>query len=242
MVRIPVILVAFAAALPAATAVAQSSDCDSYSVVARFLNLRSAPDISSNIVDVLRNNQIVCIGQIQTTAGQQWGNVTSRAEPDGSAPETVDGWSNMGFLSAVTMPSAPASNDTAAVAPDTSVATDVATDTADAGDAAKDAGPAPHIDPGSVAFEDIIEVGPFPVRGRSLAQLVSGIPLFPPIAGLPEDRWKSQCVSCHRWDRDRLCAQGKSYADDPASVFRIQHPYGGPFKKALGAWAAGGCP
>lgn len=232
MVRFPIIVVAMLAALPTATGFAQTTACESYQVNAQGLNLRSAPSIAGEIVGVLRDRQIVCIGGIEDTNGQQWGNVTRRAEPDGSAPETISGWSNMRYLTAVTLPPS-AETDTA------ETGSAVAGETPDA---APDTGVTPHIDAVAVAYGDVIEVGPYPVRGRSLEQLANGIPLFPPIEGLPEDRWKNQCTTCHQWDRDRLCVQGKSYADDPVSAFRIQHPYGSPFKKALGAWAAGGCP
>ena len=107
MVRIPLIIAAFIAALPAATALAQSSDCDNFTVNAKLLNMRSEPNVFGSIVDVLRDEQIVCIGEIRNTTGQQWGNVVSKSEADGSAVETVSGWSNMRYLTPSSMASAP---------------------------------------------------------------------------------------------------------------------------------------
>jgi hypothetical protein len=42
-----------------------------------------------------------------------------------------------------------------------------------------------------------------------------------------------------QWDRPTLCSQGKTYAANPASALRNQHPFGGPFK--VTEWAKGGC-
>lgn len=78
---------------------------------------------------------------------------------------------------------------------------------------------------------------------RSIKQLASGSPLFPPIADLPAEYWESKtCSDCHAWNRDNLCEQASFLANREAeAVQRIRHPYGGFFKDALRAWAAGGC-
>ena len=74
-----------------------------------------------------------------------------------------------------------------------------------------------------------------------LAQLIEGIPLFPPVEGLDETLWKKTCTTCHKWDKARLCEQGKTYVKDPKYILRVPHPYGGPFKLALLRWAKSGC-
>jgi len=103
MVRIPLIIAALIAALPAATALAQSSDCESFKVNAKLLNMRNEPNVFGSIVDVLRDEQIVCIGEITNNSGQQWGNVVAKSEPDGSTTEAVNGWSNMRYLAPASM-------------------------------------------------------------------------------------------------------------------------------------------
>ena len=90
-------------------------------------------------------------------------------------------------------------------------------------------------------FDKPIPFGPFPVNGRSIAQLADGIPLFPPMEGLDESIWKKTCRNCHQWDRRILCEQGASYAKNPKSALRHPHPYGGADKIALMNWAKGGC-
>lgn len=80
--------------------------------------------------------------------------------------------------------------------------------------------------------------------GRSLAELIKGSPVYPPLEGLPEAVWKEKdCASCHAWDRDTLCTQAQTYMTRGAGgVERIEHPYGSGFKRALLNWASAGCP
>lgn len=237
MVRIPLIFAALIAALPAATALAQSSDCESFTVNAKLLNMRNEPNVFGSIVDVLRDEQIVCIGEITNNSGQQWGNVVSKSEPDGSATEAVNGWSNMRYLAPAAMATAPVATTPEPVP----VETPEPVDTADSGDATAPA-PTPATAPGDVpAFNEPWETGAFPLNGRSLEQLSNAIPLFPPIEGLPDDVWKQPCTGCHQWNQDRLCEQAQSYITDPANIFRIKHPHGGIVKNALFQWASAGC-
>lgn len=81
------------------------------------------------------------------------------------------------------------------------------------------------------------------IEGRSLAQLIEGSPLFPPLDGLPEALWKGQgCANCHHWDRETLCTQGKFYIDKPVErAAGKAHPLGGGFKLNLRRWASQGC-
>lgn len=238
MVRIPLIIAVLIAALPAATALAQSSDCESFKVNAKLLNMRNEPNVFGSIVDVLRDEQVVCIGEIANNSGQQWGNVVAKSEPDGSATEAVDGWTNMRYLTPAAMAAAPAApGPTPTPVPaDTTQPVDTA-DTGDTGDTG-----APQAATGPVpAFNEPWEQGAFPLNGRSLEQLSNAIPLFAPIPGLPEDVWQKPCTGCHQWNKDRLCEQAQTYIADPAKIFRVQHPHGGIVKNALYQWASAGC-
>lgn len=248
MVRTPLLLAAFLAAIPAAAALAQSSDCESYKVNAPLLNMRNNPGVWGSIVDVLSDGQIVCVGEVQDTTGQQWGNVVSKSEADGSAAEAVDGWSNMRYLSPASMAAAPENPEPA---PDTGQDTAPAptapepAETGDGGtaDTSATTEPAPTTASGAVpAFDEVWTTGPFPLRGRSLEELANAIPLFAPIDDLPDDVWQKPCTSCHQWTKDRLCQQGNGYVGNPADILRISHPHGGPVKNALSKWAAAGCP
>ncbi|MBU2582483.1 MAG: hypothetical protein KJ622_12270 [Alphaproteobacteria bacterium] len=86
-----------------------------------------------------------------------------------------------------------------------------------------------------------VPFGPYPVNGLSIQQLVETVPLFAPLEGLPEDLWKKSCSTCHKWNQERLCEQGKTYAKDARNVLRHQHPMGGAFKIALMKWSKSGC-
>ena len=92
-----------------------------------------------------------------------------------------------------------------------------------------------------VRFNEPLTTGAYPVNGRSLEQLAQGIPLFPPIEGLPEGAWKKPCNTCHKWDRRTLCEQAATYVKNPGTALRSQHPYGGPEKVAMMEWAKAGC-
>jgi hypothetical protein len=90
-------------------------------------------------------------------------------------------------------------------------------------------------------FDQPIPFGPYPVNGRSIAELILTVPLFPPIEGLDEALWKKECKTCHKWDQARLCEQGKTYAKSPKSALRQPHPFGSAEKLALMRWAKAGC-
>jgi hypothetical protein len=92
-----------------------------------------------------------------------------------------------------------------------------------------------------VRFDQALRLGPYPLNGLSLSQLILGIPLFPPIDGLPGNVWKKHCNECHYWDRRTLCEQGAFYLKNPAMALRKSHPYGGPEKIALMQWVKNGC-
>jgi hypothetical protein len=79
--------------------------------------------------------------------------------------------------------------------------------------------------------------------GASIADLIKGSPLFPPIEGIPEQLWKGQtCTNCHQWTKENLCDQGKTYLTPAGSTSLVKpHPYGGAFKAAVRTFAEEGC-
>ncbi len=85
--------------------------------------------------------------------------------------------------------------------------------------------------------------GEEPLVGRSIEQIVTLSPAFPPIEGIPDELWKGQsCSNCHQWTKEALCTQGTTYvtASDDKAVSK-PHPFGGAFKVNLRSWADGGC-
>ena len=90
-------------------------------------------------------------------------------------------------------------------------------------------------------YDQPIPFGPVPVNGTSIKEMIESVPLFPPIEGLDDAQWKKPCSSCHKWDQARLCEQGKTYVQNPKSVLRHSHPFGGADKLALMRWAKSGC-
>ena len=218
------------------TPAAAQDRCSDYKVEAPLLNMRAEPNVFGTILDVLRRNEVVCITRTQGSGGQAWGFVTSKSRPDGGDTKQVNGWTSMRYLSRIE-PSADTGSGTAG-----SAAPAVPTNRRSAGAATAGAATTGAATGASgLSFTDPVPYGPYPVRGRSLEQLANGLPLFSPIDGLPQDRWERNCTECHRWNRDRLCDQGKSYSGNALATLRIQHPYGGPYKKALGDWATSGC-
>ena len=97
--------------------------------------------------------------------------------------------------------------------------------------------------PGRVAFDTPLADVPDEIAGRSIAELIQGMPLYPPIEGLPEEVWKTQtCSHCHQWTREDLCTQAQTYATAPAvRTLSADHPLGPAFRGVLRVWAEGGC-
>lgn len=95
-----------------------------------------------------------------------------------------------------------------------------------------------------VTFDTPLATGGDGVQGKTIEQLISGSPLFPPIVGLPEAAWEGKhCSNCHHWERDNLCTQAKTYlAENGARALSKEHPYGGGFKANLRRWAKADCP
>lgn len=104
--------------------------------------------------------------------------------------------------------------------------------------------PAPSAGGEAVTFLGPINDPGGAIDGRSLAELIRGSPAFPPFEGLPDEVWKGKtCSACHQWDQAKLCAQATTYVTrGVGGLERIQHPYGGGFKRALAGWARQDCP
>lgn len=97
--------------------------------------------------------------------------------------------------------------------------------------------------PARVAFDEPLTDVPEEIAGRSIADLIQGSPLYPPIEGLPDEVWKEQtCSHCHQWTRDDLCTQAQTYQTAPAErTLSRDHPLGPAFRGVLRVWAEGGC-
>ncbi|MBT0957478.1 hypothetical protein IV417_08770 [Alphaproteobacteria bacterium KMM 3653] len=82
------------------------------------------------------------------------------------------------------------------------------------------------------------------VAGKSIKELITGTPRFPPIEGLPDEVWKDKiCSDCHAWEVENVCEQAEFYLpEDRAERLGKPHPYGGSFKVNLRIWALAGCP
>lgn len=101
----------------------------------------------------------------------------------------------------------------------------------------------PAADPVIVTFSTPLLQGDPAVVGKTIEELIKGMPLFPPVEGLPESFWKDQtCSSCHEWEEVNLCDQANTYLTEAGSVNLTKpHPYGGTFKQNIRDWALGGC-
>lgn len=95
--------------------------------------------------------------------------------------------------------------------------------------------------PDKIFFDQPINAKIPQLANRSIADLIKGSPVHPPIKDLPEVLWKGKtCNNCHQWQKDNLCEQAKTYLADTAA-FSKPHPYGSAFKAALQIWARDGC-
>ena len=96
--------------------------------------------------------------------------------------------------------------------------------------------------PDKIFFDEPIQANIPEIANRSIADLIKGSPLHPPIENLPDEVWKGKtCGNCHQWQEDNLCEQAKTYLADRADAVYKPHPYGGAFKAALRIWARDGC-
>ncbi|WP_368484093.1 caspase domain-containing protein [Phaeobacter sp. HF9A] len=100
-----------------------------------------------------------------------------------------------------------------------------------------------QIESGPITYDKPLRSELEQINGLTIAEVVTQSPMFPPVAGLPEEYWKTQsCSNCHNWTRDALCTQAKTYltADLQRSLSK-QHPFGGALKQALRSWAGADC-
>jgi hypothetical protein len=203
---------------------AQEPPCRFYKVQTSTLNVSKEPRGDAAYADVLGNADVVCVTREQNAGGRNWGFVEHKlVKPD--QRKAIGGWVNLAALQP--LPAAEVATRGLTASPHASAPAPAAAPP----DSAEDV----------VRFDQPLKTGPPPVNGRSLEQLVQGVPLFPPIEGLDESVWKKNCSACHKWDRRTLCEQGATYLKDPKMALRGSHPYGGPEKVAIMQWAKTGC-
>ncbi|MEM9198194.1 MAG: caspase family protein [Pseudomonadota bacterium] len=111
-----------------------------------------------------------------------------------------------------------------------------------------DSAPADPVEPVDIAqltvtFETPLPLATRALRGRSLREIVSSSPDYPPIEGLNPSLWQGQpCSACHQWTADALCTQGQFYLAAPeARIVGKKHPFGEEFLSTLARWAETGC-
>jgi hypothetical protein len=220
------LLLCIAAVVWTQSAPAQDPQCRLYKVQSSSLSISKEPRGDAVSINTLHNSDVVCVTREQKVGERNWGFVDHKLlKPDQRKP--VAGWANLALLQRL-------SDTDAAVARGLTASRPAAPAAA--------AAPAPAAAAEEVVrFNEPLTTGPYPVNGQSLEQLVAGIPLFPPIEGLPEALWKKPCAACHKWDRRTLCEQGATYVKNPNMALRGSHPYGGPEKIAIMNWAKTGC-
>ena len=200
---------------------AQEPDCRFFTITDNTLNVFTEPRSQSGFVASPGKKDVVCVARDRQVGDQTWAYVLYRLD-NGNQRTAMTGWAVKHSLRTTTpneLSAARASPARAAAVAET---------------------PVPTSQP--LRFSDPITFGPLPVNGRSLEQLIAGVPTFPPIEGLPESTWKKSCSSCHQWTRQALCTQAGTYARRPSATLRIAHPYGGAEKTAMMRWAENGCP
>src|SRR4030081_3635373 len=214
--RMQQVVLCVAAVVWTQCAAAQEAPCQLYKVRSSTLNISKEPRGDAVYIDMLGNADLVCVTREQKVGERIWGFVDHKLlKPDQRKP--VAGWANLALLQSLSAAEVAALRGTPAPPPAAAPPEEV------------------------VLFTEPLTSGPFPVNGRSLEQLVQGVPLFPPFEGLDEATWKKPCSACHKWDRMSLCEQGATYVKNPRSALRGSHPYGGPEKIAIMQWAKTGC-
>ncbi len=107
-------------------------------------------------------------------------------------------------------------------------------------------GPAATVPLTAVKFSTPLKIGAPEIDGKSLAQLIAGVPTFAPIEGLPAEAWQGKpCAACHQkeWTKATLCEQGRFYLKaGETRRLSVKHPYGHAFSQALQSWATSDCP
>jgi len=230
--------IVFFLALICGAGVASAQDaCTIYKVNTSLLNISKEAG-GNRYNDALFDGDIVCVTRKEKVNGAEWAYILNKLEgPNARTP--VGGWSDLKYLQALSADAARAA--LAGAAPPAGERP------AAAAKAAPPAAPAAHGAAAAMRPEDIlrfdqpIPFGPYPVNGHSLKEMIDSTPQFPPIKGLDESLWKKKCTSCHHWNQERLCEQGKTYVKSAKMVLRVPHPFGGAFKLALMRWTKSGC-
>jgi hypothetical protein len=217
--------------------------CTYFQVNSSLLNISKEPG-GGIYIDVLEDGEVACVTKQQQNGGRVWGFVTHKLKsPDGTT--VVNGWTTLRYMKNVTEVEAKAAVKAMAPSAPSPATPPVAAKPSKPKVAAAPPAPAkPKAEErpdDTLRFDQPVPFGPFPVNGNSLKDLAMRIPLFPPIEGLPDELWKKNCATCHKWNQDRLCSQGKTYVKSARHVLRHQHPYGGAYKLALMKWSKSGC-
>jgi hypothetical protein len=252
--RLTALLVALAAVLGASAARAQQLDCRYFKVTADKANAFYEPRADAKFVAAVDRNGIVCVAGDEEVAGKVWVFIPFQVQPRNQR-KPIQGWALKDSLApalqaevtAISESKEPAPEPHVAVAPPPAEPPRMPPPSmapAEPPHAAPQ--PAPSAEAGAsggevVRYSQPIASGGYPVQGHSLEELVHGVPLFPPIEGLPDNVWHKTCNNCHNWNQQTLCQQAMIYAQDVKMTMRKQHPYGGPEKLAMMNWAQHGC-
>ena len=244
----------------ASAAQAQQLDCRYFKVNADKVSAFYEPRGDAKFVSALDRNGIVCVAGDEEVAGHVWVFIPFQVEPRNQR-KPIQGWALKDSLAPASQAEVTAISESKGPVPESHVA--VAPPSAEpqrepppppseppppaamAPTAPPQAVPPPSTSKTAeqeiVRYAQPIPFGGYPVQGKSLEELVHGIPLFPPIEGLPDNVWHKTCNNCHNWNQQTLCQQAMIYAQDVKMTMRKQHPYGGPEKLAMRNWAQHGC-
>jgi hypothetical protein len=256
------ILFGVLAVIGGSRAQAQGVDCHYFKVIAERTSTFDQPRADAGFIDALNRNDIVCVAGDQMVGDRVWALIAYKLLTQ-NQHKSIEGWAIKNSLQPATkaeiaalpssleaapppparsaMPTAPppsfAPPPVAAAPPPVMAPPPIA--------AAPPIQAAPPVaaPPGEVIvrFSQPIPSGGFPVEGHSLEELIRAVPTFPPIEGLPDEVWQKSCDSCHNWNRQTLCQQAMTYAQDAKMAMRKPHPFGGPEKLAMRNWAQHGC-
>jgi hypothetical protein len=249
--RLAAAVVAFSAVVGVSVAQAQQLDCRYFKVTSDKLNAFYEPRSDAKFVGALDRNDIVCVAGDQEVAGRVWVFIPFQVEPR-KERKPIQGWALKDSLTPASQEEVTALSESKGLAPEPHVAiapppTEPPHMSAPAMAPAEPPHAAPPPTAGKTAEQEVVRYsqpipfGGYPVQGKSLEELVHGVPTFPPIEGLPDDVWHKTCSNCHNWNQQTLCQQAMIYAQDVKMTMRKQHPYGGPEKLAMRNWAQHGC-
>jgi hypothetical protein len=224
--------------LAAPIAQAQDATCAFHKVQTKDVNVGRDPRPDAILIDLIDRGDVVCVTRQVKVGAVDWAFVEHKLDNGQRRP--VQGWTELRAMQRLS-PAETAALQLAAPAAPAAAPPAPPPVAAPAAPPAAAAPPASASAEGALKFNEPVPFGAFPVNGRSIQELATMVPMFPPIEGLDEALWKKNCSACHRWDRAQLCEQGASYAKNPRSALRHPHPFGGAYKVALMNWAKSGC-